>query len=102
MSFQDLLFCRRYFKEEEKRDPSITEIKMLDTYWSDHCRHTTFHTRIKNVEFEESPFIIPIKNAFEKYLKSCKGNDVYLMEIATMSMKEMKNRGQLEDMEVSS
>jgi phosphoribosylformylglycinamidine synthase len=109
MSFQDLLFCREYFKEQEKRDPFITEIKMLDTYWSDHCRHTTFQTRIKHVEIEESNFTVPIKLAFNKYLDAYKyvypergrDTDICLMNIATMSMKLMKKKGQLEDMEVS-
>ncbi len=109
MSFEDLQFCRRYFKEQEKRDPFITEIKMLDTYWSDHCRHTTFETRIKNVEFEDSPFTLPIKKAFEKYLNAYKtlypqkaqDADICLMNIAQMSMKELRKKGQLEDMEIS-
>lgn len=109
MSFRDLLFCRDYFKEQEKRDPFITEIKMLDTYWSDHCRHTTFQTRIKHVEIEDSSFTVPIKQAFNKYLDAYKivypdrgrDTDICLMNIATMSMKLMKKKGQLEDMEVS-
>lgn len=100
MNLQDLLFCRRYFKEQEKRDPFITEIKLLDTYWSDHCRHTTFETRIDNVEFVDSPLTQPVRDAFEKYLSAY--SEVYpdrdsrdnacLMNIATMSMKEMKKK----------
>jgi phosphoribosylformylglycinamidine synthase len=109
MSFEDLQFCREYFKTQEKREPFITEIKMLDTYWSDHCRHTTFETRIKNVEFEDSPFTVPIKKAFEKYLNAYKtlypqkaqDTDICLMNIAQMSMKELRKKGQLEDMEIS-
>jgi phosphoribosylformylglycinamidine synthase len=109
MSFDDLQFCREYFREQEKRDPFITEIKMLDTYWSDHCRHTTFETRVKNVEFEDSPFTLPIKKAFEKYLNAYKtlypqkaqDADICMMDIAQMSMKELRKKGQLQDMEVS-
>ncbi len=109
MSFDDLHFCQVYFREQEKRDPSITEIKVLDTYWSDHCRHTTFQTRIKNVEFEDSPFTLPIKKAFEKYLNAYKtlypqkagDADICLMNITQMSMKELRKKGRLEDMEIS-
>ena len=109
MSFEDLQFCREYFKTQEKREPFITEIKMLDTYWSDHCRHTTFETRIKNVEFEDFLFTVPIKKAFEKYLNAYKtlypqkarDTDICLMNIAQMSMKELRKKGQLEDMEIS-
>ena len=109
MSFDDLQFCREYFREQEKRDPFITEIKMLDTYWSDHCRHTTFETRIKKVEFEDSPFTLPIKKAFEKYLNAYKAlypqkaqdADICMMNIAQMSMKELRKKGQLQDVEVS-
>ncbi|HLP48924.1 MAG TPA: phosphoribosylformylglycinamidine synthase, partial [Candidatus Kapabacteria bacterium] len=68
MSLQDLQLCREYFKTEEKRNPTITEIKMLDTYWSDHCRHTTFNTHIEHVEIEPAHFSIPILRAYEKYL----------------------------------
>ena len=107
MSAGDFLFCREYFKEQEKRDPTITEIKMLDTYWSDHCRHTTFETRLKKVEIEKSPFTIPVKKAYEKYLRSYdyvyagESRDITLMKIATMSMKELHKRGLLADLEVS-
>jgi len=109
MSLQDLLFCQEYFRNEERRDPTITEIKMLDTYWSDHCRHTTFTTRIDKVEIEPSPFSIPIEQAYKKYLDAYgavypdrEGDiDISLMSIATMSMKEMRAKGKLSDMEVS-
>jgi phosphoribosylformylglycinamidine synthase len=109
MSLPDLQFCQRYFKEEEQRDPLITEIRMLDTYWSDHCRHTTFETRIDKVEFEPSPLTEPVRRAFERFRSAVKA--VYpdrnpkdlmsLMRIAVMSMKEMKHKGKLEDMEMS-
>ncbi len=107
MNLQDLKFCRDYFKEKEKRDPFITEIKMLDTYWSDHCRHTTFHTHIDKVEIEGSHFSIPIRQAYKKYLAAYaeiypdQSRDVSLMNIATMSMKEMRAKGKLADMEIS-
>jgi phosphoribosylformylglycinamidine synthase len=107
MSLQDLQLCRLYFKEEEKRNPSITEIKMLDTYWSDHCRHTTFTTRIENVEIEPAHFSTPVARAYEKYLSAyeClypgREKDTSLMNIAVMSMKEMRAQGKLTDLEVS-
>ncbi len=107
MSAQDLQLCREHFKEEEKRDPTITEIKMLDTYWSDHCRHTTFTTRIDHVEIEPSHFSTPIARAYEKYLEAYaylypgREKDISLMNIAVMSMKEMRAKGKLTDLEVS-
>jgi phosphoribosylformylglycinamidine synthase len=107
MSPQDLQLCRTYFKEEEKRDPTITEIKMLDTYWSDHCRHTTFTTRINDVEIKPSHFSTPIARAYEKYLSAYdnifpdREKDISLMNIAVMSMKEMRAKGKLADLEVS-
>jgi phosphoribosylformylglycinamidine synthase len=107
MGIEDILFCQEYFRNEEKRDPTITEIKMLDTYWSDHCRHTTFHTRIDQVEIEEALYTVPIKEAFNRYKKSYelvnknKDLDVSLMNIATMSMKEMREKGMLNDLEIS-
>jgi phosphoribosylformylglycinamidine synthase len=109
MSLRDLVFCQEYFRNEEKRDPTITEIKMLDTYWSDHCRHTTFTTRIDRVEIEPSPFSNPIEQAYKKYLAAYKAVypgrdgdiDISLMNIAAMSMKEMRGKGKLTDMEVS-
>lgn len=107
MSIEDLLFCRDHFCSDEKRDPTITEIKILDTYWSDHCRHTTFETRIKKVDFEDSEFNQPVKKSYENFLGSFKeiyenkNKDLTLMSIATMSMKEMLRNGKLDDMEVS-
>lgn len=70
MSQADILVCQSYFKEQEHRDPTITEIKMLDTYWSDHCRHTTFETHIEGVEFALSPLTEPVRCAFERYLQA--------------------------------
>lgn len=106
MNLNDLIFCQEHFKNQEQRDPYITEIKILDTYWSDHCRHTTFSTIINNVEIKKGVMNQPVTKAFHLY-KDVKKNilkterDLTLMNIATMSMKEMKKRGLLEDMEIS-
>jgi phosphoribosylformylglycinamidine synthase len=108
MSVQDLSFCRDYFKHTEQRNPTITEIKMLDTYWSDHCRHTTFLTTIEGVEFQQGDLAEPVKEAYQRYLHGLKhvarkkDEDNCLMSIATMSMKEMRHNGQLGDMEDTS
>ncbi|WP_129595941.1 phosphoribosylformylglycinamidine synthase [Anaerophilus nitritogenes] len=102
MSFEDLLFCQKYFKEE-KRNPTITELKVIDTYWSDHCRHTTFMTEIEKVQIEE-PFI---KNIYDEYLSSRKyvyedkNRDINLMDLATIGMKELRKKGKLDDLDVS-
>lgn len=107
MSFDDIVFCQTYFREEEKRDPSITEIRVLDTYWSDHCRHTTFLTKIDTIEIEEGHFSAPIQKAYEEYLEGRnivygqKQKDICLMDIALMGMKELRKQGKLEDLEVS-
>lgn len=107
MSLDDLEFCRKYFDEMEHRDPSITEIRLIDTYWSDHCRHTTFLTNIGTVEFEEGSYSELMKSIYKQYIASRKyvyGNmekDVCLMDLATIAMKELKKRGKLEDLDVS-
>ncbi len=107
MSFEDLKFCRTYFGDTEKREPTVTEIRVIDTYWSDHCRHTTFLTDIKNVEIEEGAFSDPVNTAYKDYLESRdyvyqhKEKDVCLMDIATIAMKEFKKRGMLADLDVS-
>jgi phosphoribosylformylglycinamidine synthase len=108
MTFQDFLFIRNYFGQEEKRDPSMTEIRVLDTYWSDHCRHTTFLTELKEVRFEEGYYAEPIKAAYNSYLferanlyKGRKDKYISLMDIALLAMKKLKADGKLEDMEVS-
>ena len=111
MSAEDLIFTQAYFRDEEQRDPTITEIKMLDTYWSDHCRHTTFATKIKSVEFE-NPSII--SETYQKYLTSRQeiyGADVNsdesskrpinLMDIALIAMKELRKSGELDNVEIS-
>lgn len=108
MTFKDFLHIQNYFKNEEKRDPSMTEIRVLDTYWSDHCRHTTFLTELKNVKFEEGDYTKPIQETFERYKQAhdviYKDRDdkfVSLMDIALMAMKKLRAEGKLEDMEVS-
>lgn len=107
MSYQDLLFCREYFRDTERRDPTITEIKVIDTYWSDHCRHTTFFTRVDKVAFEDGYFTEPITKAYARFLDARqyvygdKDRDISLMDIATIGMKEMKKRGLLADLDES-
>ncbi|TDT71980.1 phosphoribosylformylglycinamidine synthase [Hypnocyclicus thermotrophus] len=102
MSFEDIKFIQEYFKNEEKRDPTETEIKVLDTYWSDHCRHTTFETEILNVKIEDEV----IKKAFENYLNDREyvhnnKKTMCLMDLATLGMKKMRKLGLLDDLEVS-
>ena len=105
MSIEDIKLCRSYFKDVEKRNPTITEIRVLDTYWSDHCRHTTFLTSIKNVGFEEGSYTKKIKKVYEDYLKSRKEiykdreRDICLMDIATLGMKELKQKGILDNLD---
>ena len=108
MTFKDFLHIQNYFKNEEDRDPSMTEIRVLDTYWSDHCRHTTFSTELKNIKFEDGFYKAPIEKTFEEYKDTFKEvyagrNDkfVCLMDIALMAMKKLKKDGKLQDMEVS-
>lgn len=108
MTFKDFMFIQNYFNTEEKRDPSMTEIRVLDTYWSDHCRHTTFLTELKDIQFEDGYYTEPIKAAYNNYLmereRLYKGRDdkyVSLMDIALLAMKKLKADGKLEDMEVS-
>jgi len=107
MSFEDLKFCQEYFKNTEKRNPTITEIKVIDTYWSDHCRHTTFETKIDKVSFEEGKYVNPIKEAYEEYISSRnyvyedREKDICLMDIAVIGMKELRKKGLLEDLELS-
>lgn len=108
MTFKDFLHIQNYYKNEEKRNPSMTEIRVLDTYWSDHCRHTTFSTELKNVTFEDGYYHEPIVETYERYLndravlyKDRKDKFVCLMDIALMGMKKLKAEGKLDDMEVS-
>ena len=108
MTFKDFLHIQNYFKNEEHRDPSMTEIRVLDTYWSDHCRHTTFSTELKNVTFDEGFYQAPIKKTYEDYLDTHKnlyaGRDdkfVCLMDLALLAMKRLKAEGKLDDQEES-
>ncbi|HAU84775.1 MAG TPA: phosphoribosylformylglycinamidine synthase [Lachnospiraceae bacterium] len=108
MTFKDFLHIQKYFNGEEKRDPSMTEIRVLDTYWSDHCRHTTFLTELKNVTFEDGYYFKPIKDSYDDYKKNhdeiFKGRDdkyVSLMDIALLAMRQLKKDGKLTDMEES-
>ena len=107
MSFEDLLFCREYFKNTEKRNPTITEIKVIDTYWSDHCRHTTFSTIIENIKFEKGKTTENIKATYEEYINARKfvygerDKDISLMDLATIGAKELRKKGLLDDLEVS-
>jgi phosphoribosylformylglycinamidine synthase len=107
MSLEDLLFCQKYFRETEGRNPTLTEIRVLDTYWSDHCRHTTFLTKIESVEIKDGPYKEAIQAAYQGYLQSREylyGNDsreITLMNLATIVMKEFRKRGLLNDLEES-
>ena len=108
MTFKDFQHIQNYFKNEEKRDPSMTEIRVLDTYWSDHCRHTTFSTELTDVKFDEGDYKEPIVKTYEKYLADrevlYKGRDdkfVCLMDLALMAMKKLKSEGKLVDQEES-
>ncbi|MDE6903939.1 MAG: phosphoribosylformylglycinamidine synthase [Lachnospiraceae bacterium] len=108
MTFKDFLHIQNYFKNEEKRDPSMTEIRVLDTYWSDHCRHTTFSTELTEVTFQEGDYKKPMQETYEDYLATYKnlyaGRDdkfVCLMDIALMAMKRLKKEGKLQDQEES-
>lgn len=108
MTFKDFLHIQKYFSGEEKRDPSVTEIRVLDTYWSDHCRHTTFLTELKSVEFKDGYYKEPVVKAYEEYLGARKelfkdrpDKFVSLMDIALMGMRKLKADGKLGDMEES-
>ena len=102
MDFDDIKFCQKYFRDEEQRDPTITEIKMIDTYWSDHCRHTTFLTNIENVNIE-TPYI---RDTYNKYLAVREElgrteRPVTLMDLATIAVRKLKADGLLDDLDES-
>ncbi len=108
MTFKDFLHIRNYFAQEEHRDPTMTEIRVLDTYWSDHCRHTTFSTELKKVEFKEGYYRTPLETTYQSYLDT--RNEIFadrsdkfvcLMDLALMAMRKLKKDGKLEDMEES-
>ena len=106
MTIKDLTMVQTYF-QEDRRNPTITEIRVLDTYWSDHCRHTTFHTALTSITFDDSPFTAPVKATYERYL--CNRKSVgknrssvpTLMDMATLSMKELQQQGRLPNLDVS-
>ncbi|MBQ2802446.1 MAG: phosphoribosylformylglycinamidine synthase, partial [Lachnospiraceae bacterium] len=108
MTFKDFLHIQKYFHDEENRDPSMTEIRVLDTYWSDHCRHTTFSTELTEVTFGEGYYRSPIETTYQSYLDTreeiFKGREdkfVCLMDLALMAMRKLKKDGKLQDMEES-
>ena len=108
MTFKDFLHIQNYFKSEEHRDPSMTEIRVLDTYWSDHCRHTTFSTELTNVAFTDGYYREPIEGTYQKYLADraeiFKGREdkfVCLMDLALMAMRKLTKEGKLDDQEES-
>ena len=105
MSLEDLFFCRNYFRDTEKRDPSITELRVIDTYWSDHCRHTTFATRLEKIEIEPGAPAIEQAlcdyHAARKEVYGEKQKPICLMDIAVMGMKLLRQRGLLPDLDVS-
>ena len=108
MTYEDFKCIQEYFSGEEKRDPTITEIKVLDTYWSDHCRHTTFSTELKDIKFEDGRYKELLENTYKDYLNTrqelYKGRDdkyISLMDIALIAMKQLKKQGKLTDQEES-
>ncbi len=108
MTFKDFQFIQGYFAGEEKRDPTVTEIRVLDTYWSDHCRHTTFSTELKDIRFGEGDYKAPICSSFERYrndheilYKGRDGKYICLMDLATLAAKKLKKDGKLTDQEES-
>ena len=108
MTFQDFLHIRNYFQSEEKRNPTMTEIRVLDTYWSDHCRHTTFSTELTDVTFGEGYYKKPLEETYQDYLATFQNlyegrsdKFVCLMDLALMAMKRLKKEGKLQDQEAS-
>ena len=108
MTFKDFQHIQNYFKGEEHRDPSMTEIRVLDTYWSDHCRHTTFSTELTEVSFGDGDYRKPMEDTYKEYLQThseiFKGREdkfVCLMDLALMAMRKLKKEGKLQDQEES-
>ncbi len=107
MSFDDLKFCQKYFRDEEKRPPTITELKVIDTYWSDHCRHTTFTTAIDSVTFDAGKYSAEIENTYRKYLECRKKlygdsqKEISLMDLGTIAAKIQKADGTLKNLDES-
>jgi len=107
MSFEDLAFCRDYFQKQEKRDPSVTELRVIDTYWSDHCRHTTFSTKLENITIEQSAVSGAIEDALKAYYAARAevygktDRPVSLMDMAVIGMKLLRKRGKIPDLDLS-
>ena len=108
MTFRDFCHIQHYFAGEEHRDPTMTEIRVLDTYWSDHCRHTTFSTELKQVSFGEGYYREVLEGTYQQYLKDRaevygdrKDKFVCLMDLALIAMKKLKKEGKLQDQEES-
>jgi len=107
MDAADLRHCQAYFRDQEKRDPTLTEIRLLDTYWSDHCRHTTFLTAITRVDIRSGRWNEPVRRAYESYLETrsrvaaARQKGICLMDLALLAMKEMRGKGRLADVEFS-
>ncbi len=108
MTFKDFQHIQKYYQDEEHREPTVTEVRVLDTYWSDHCRHTTFSTELKNVTITDGDYQEPIRGTYEQYLRDrevlYKGRDdkfVCLMDLALLAMKKLRAEGKLEDLEES-
>lgn len=109
MSYEDIFFVKNYFSGEEKRNPTITELKVIDTYWSDHCRHTTFLTQLADIVIEEGPFATVIREAFQDYLEIRKevygdkdgDRDITLMDMACIGAKYLKKKGLITDLDES-
>ena len=108
MTFKDFQHIQNYFASEEDRDPSMTEIRVLDTYWSDHCRHTTFSTELTDVSFGDGDYREPMEATYKQYIADhseiFKGREdkfVCLMDLALMAMRKLKREGKLQDQEES-
>ncbi|MCI9106286.1 MAG: phosphoribosylformylglycinamidine synthase, partial [Lachnospiraceae bacterium] len=108
MTFKDFQHIQKYYREDEHREPTVTEVRVLDTYWSDHCRHTTFSTELKDVTIMEGDYQEPLRGAYEQYLADrealYRGRDdkfVCLMDLALLAMKKLRAEGKLEDLEES-
>ena len=106
MDIDDLKFCQTYFRDTEKRDPTVTEMRMIDTYWSDHCRHTTFSTRINNVTINDGKYADVIRASYEEYKKAkaelyAPDRDMCLMNMATIIVKQLKKKGLLKEIDES-
>lgn len=107
MSDEDMLFIQEHFKKDEKRNPTMTELKVIDTYWSDHCRHTTFNTELEEIQFENSPYGKLVSEAFDTYLKMREKvyrdnkKDICLMDMASIGTKYLKKEGKVNDLDES-